>query len=179
MSDTVEFSRPQVADEIGPKKLEFSFEADETERNALAARFELQSLEYLSAALSVMRSDKTAIVEVQGHFTASYSQNCVVTLVPVALAVEEPIEAFFSDDVDMESEVEINAEIDVERPDAPEPIIGNVIDLGELVAQQFAISMDPYPRAPGVEIPTNGVSFGAKVGESEEDHPFAALRRLK
>ena len=179
MNSVAEFSRPQVADEIGLKRLEFSFEADEGERSALAARFELQSLEHLSAAVSVIRSDKTGHVEVRGHLSASYSQNCVVTLVPVALAVEESIEEFFSDDVDTASDLEINAQIDVDRPDAPEPIIENVIDLGELVAQQFAVSMEPYPRARGAEIPADGVTFGLKIDEPEENNPFAALLRLK
>ena len=62
MNSVAEFSRPQVADEIGLKRLEFSFEADEGERSALAARFELQSLEHLSAAVSVIRSDKTCLL---------------------------------------------------------------------------------------------------------------------
>ena len=95
MNDVAEFSRPQIADEIDLKGIEVSFEADEAERKALAARFELQSLEHLSAVLSVIRSDKTGEVEVRGSLSASYSQKCVVTLAPVALLVEEPIEALF------------------------------------------------------------------------------------
>ena len=179
MNNAAEFSRPQVADEIGLKRLDFSFEADEGERNALAARFELHSLEHLSAVVSVIRSDKTGYVEVHGHISASYRQNCVVTLVPVALVVEEPIEALFSDDVDMASDMEVNTEIDMDLSDAPELIIENIIDLGELVAQQFAVSMEPYPRARGAEIPADGVTFGLKIDEPEENHPFAALLRLK
>ena len=175
MNDVAEFSRPQIADEIDLKGLEVSFEADEAERKALAARFELQSLENLSAVLTVNRSDKTGEVEVRGNLSASYIQKCVVTLVPVALLVEETIEAFFGNGCDEQ----ITAEIDVDRPNAPEPIIDNVIDLGELVAQQFAVSIDPYPRAPGAKIPTDGIIFGQKMDQSGENHPFAALRRLK
>jgi len=175
MNDVAEFSRPQIADEIDLKGIEVSFEADEPERKALAARFELQSLEHLSAVLSVIRSDKTGEVEVRGSLSASYSQKCVVTLAPVALLVEEPIEALFGDGCDEE----IKAEIDVSRPNAPEPIIDNIIDLGELVAQQFAVSIDPYPRAPGAEIPIDGITFGQKIDQGGENHPFAALRRLK
>ncbi len=180
MSRDVELSRLEVADEIGPKKRDVVIEADETERNALAIRFELLSLERLLATLSIVRSGKTNLVEIRGQLQAPYRQNCVVTLEPVALAVEEPIEAFFSDDDDEEeNNAQIDVDIDVDHADAPERIQDNIIDLGELVAQQFAISMDPYPRAPGVEVPSEGLSFGAKIDESEENHPFAALRRLK
>ena len=60
MNDVAEFSRPQIADEIDLKGLEISFEADEAERKALAARFELQSLENLSCLLYTSPSPRDA-----------------------------------------------------------------------------------------------------------------------
>ena len=60
--------------------------------------------------------------------------------------------------------------------DAPEPIEGGIIDLGEAVAQQLALALDPYPRAPGAAIlPEIGVNAGAAVARSPEPGPFAAL----
>jgi hypothetical protein len=48
----------------------------------------------------------------------------------------------------------------------------DVVDLGEAVAEQLALALDPYPRAPGAELPPEAVdpeagAFGA----------LAALRR--
>ena len=52
-----------------------------------------------------------------------------------------------------------------------EPIAAGEIDLGEAVAQQLAVSLDPYPRAPGATL--------ASTGEAEAQSPFAALAALK
>lgn len=37
--------------------------------------------------------------------------------------------------------------VDVER-DEPEPLEGTILDLGEIVAEELALSLDPYPRGP-------------------------------
>ncbi len=41
--------------------------------------------------------------------------------------------------------------VDLES-DAAEPFDGDAIDIGEAVAQQLALALDPYPRAPGVSL---------------------------
>ena len=69
-------------------------------------------------------------------------------------------------------------EIDPESEDPPEPLEGGALDLGELVSEELALALDPYPRKPGVA-PVD-LSFGAPEEESdEEDSPFAALAALK
>ena len=37
-----------------------------------------------------------------------------------------------------------------DAPDAPEPIVDGLVDLGALVAEFLALGLDPYPRKPGV-----------------------------
>jgi len=49
------------------------------------------------------------------------------------------------------------------------------IDLGELVVQELAVALDPYPRAPGAEVPE---AYRPPEVE-EESGPFAALKVLK
>jgi hypothetical protein len=51
------------------------------------------------------------------------------------------------------------------------------IDLGEAVAQQLAIALDPYPRAPGAGLGPDG--FTAGPGNTAGKQPFAALAALK
>ena len=47
-----------------------------------------------------------------------------------------------------------------------------VADLGEALAQQLSLALDPYPRAPGASMPENA--------EDDAAHsPFAKLLRLK
>ena len=77
-------------------------------------------------------------------------------------------------DFDMDNEREDDEEgtdIDVSL-DGFEPLVDGAIDLGEVVAQTLAISVNPWPRS--VDAPH---SFA--VGESEKEHPFAGLAALK
>jgi uncharacterized metal-binding protein YceD (DUF177 family) len=178
MSGAMEFSRPQAADEIAGEALERSFEADAAERAALAERFDLVSLDDLSATLVVKRSGKSGRIRVDGRIRAHYAQRCVITLEPVAAALDEPFSAVFSDAPSDEADIEAEIDMAIEDEDLPDPIENNRIDLGELVAQQFAVLLDPYPRAEGAEMPEEGLSFG-ELGDSAEDNPFAVLKRLK
>jgi hypothetical protein len=56
--------------------------------------------------------------------------------------------------------------------DAPEPLVGNSIDLGALTVEFLALGLDPYPRKPGA-------SFDYADPKDEDSSPFAALARLK
>jgi hypothetical protein len=63
-------------------------------------------------------------------------------------------------------------------PDSPDEIetAGDIVDLGEVVAEQLALALDPYPRLPDavVELPDDPVE------EAEpRPNPFAALARLR
>ncbi|WP_420348545.1 hypothetical protein [Pelagibius sp.] len=65
--------------------------------------------------------------------------------------------------------------VDPEGEDPPEPLPLEGIDLGELVVQDLAVSLDPYPRAEGAVLPPD---YQAQ-DEVAADHPFAALKVLK
>lgn len=175
MTDGAEFSRPVAADEVGADAAVRNLEATEAECAALAERFGLVSLERLGASLTVQRDAQTGLINILGRLGAAGAQRCVVSLEPVGFEIDEPVACRFADDVTGGTEIEI----DMEAEDPPEPVVENRIDLGELTAQQLAIALDPYPRAPGVEIPADGLSFGEKDAGAAENHPFAALRRLK
>jgi uncharacterized metal-binding protein YceD (DUF177 family) len=175
MNNAVEFSRPQATDKIGGEAIDVSIEADEAERAALGRRFDLCSFDHFAAFLTLCRSEKTGWLEVKGRFQASLSQQCVVSLEPVKVELDVSVMAMFSD-----KSADVSAvDIDVDMEDPPEPIKNNSIDVGELIAQQLAVSLDPYPRALGTKVPAEGLSFGAKIEEFREDNPFAVLRELK
>ncbi|HIP78899.1 MAG TPA: hypothetical protein EYH07_10605 [Kiloniellaceae bacterium] len=65
--------------------------------------------------------------------------------------------------------------VEPEGEDPPEPLPPEGIDLGELVVQELAVSLDPYPRAEGAVVPPG---YEAE-DEGPADHPFAALKVLK
>jgi uncharacterized metal-binding protein YceD (DUF177 family) len=168
---TPEFSRPLAADSIGPQPLERRIEANATERAGLASRFDLLSLDRLEANL-VLRRDKGDVIRLEGRFAADVVQSCVLTLAPVPAHLEGEFETCYS-----ASAVEADEEeFDPLAADSPEPIPGGEIDLGEAVAQQLAIALDPYPKAPGASLAS--ASGTTAKGESAPN-PFAALSALK
>ena len=163
---TPEFSRPLAAESVGTQSVERRIEAGPAERAALAGRFGLLALERLAARLS-LRRDKGDVIRLEGHFLADVVQSCVVSLAPVPAHLEADFETSYSASAVMAAE----EDLDPLGEDAPEPIAAGEIDLGEAVAQQLAVTLDPYPRAPGAAL--------AGATETEPQSPFAVLSALK
>ena len=53
------------------------------------------------------------------------------------------------------TELDKTVMVDLES-DAAEPFDGDAIDIGEAVAQQLALALDPYPRAPEARLEWSG-----------------------
>jgi hypothetical protein len=67
-------------------------------------------------------------------------------------------------------EIEIDPDVDV-----PEPLGEDGLDLGEVAAEEMAVALDPYPRAPDADAVLAEVAARA----AEEDRgPFAVLAPL-
>ncbi len=178
MSEQPEFSRIIKLSELEEPVLR-EVEADAGERAALADRFGINSVDRLSARLAVRRVAGGPLVRVSGSFEAEVEQPCVVTLKPVHSTIVDDIEIEFGP---AEAEPDGGQEADDEA-DAPEPLEGDTIDLGEIVAQFLAVGIDPYPRAAGAVL--ERTSFGPDSQQEssnsgpESDSPFAVLKGLK
>jgi uncharacterized metal-binding protein YceD (DUF177 family) len=169
-----EFHRPFDTSELSGEPIERDISANEAERAALAQRFGLQALDRLSARLTVRRV-RDDLFHVSGRFAAAVVQQCVVTLEPVRAEIDEPIGMTFA-----KGKVSRNTAADGPEDEEPDPMDGDVIDLGEAVAQQLAVSLDPYPRAPGASLEAvlpRGLA--AEKGEAGRPNPFAALEALR
>ncbi|WP_366656350.1 DUF177 domain-containing protein [Fodinicurvata sp. EGI_FJ10296] len=173
-----EFSRPLRVDRLPTDAVERSISAKDGECQSLARRLGLEAIHALSADLTVKLSLATGIVRVRGRFEARVSQYCVVSL--------ESFESSVSEDIDL-SLAAVPADIHVDIVDIdplsdedPEPLDGNILDIGEIVAQHLSLALDPHPRKPGVEPPetTSMVDRNAE-DDDEKPNPFAALARLK
>src|SRR5207237_8108756 len=69
-------------------------------------------------------------------------------------------------------EMEAEAGRTVEDEVAFEPVVGNAIDVGEAVAQQFSLALPPFPRRPDA-------ALDAETAPTDEAGPLAAaLSRL-
>ncbi len=168
-----EFSRIVARDRLDEGESALEIAADETERAALAQRFGLLSLDSLEARLRLRRARGSPLIEVTGHMTADLVQACVVSLEPVPERVEESFRVLFTlEPGPLEETAEVF--VDVEDEEVPEPVGPAGIDLGEAVAQQLSLAMNPYPRAEGVSL--ERAEWGVDSGPQS---PFAVLERLK
>src|SRR5579863_3216063 len=144
---SAEFSRRIELGRLGNRVAVYPIEATPEERQALARRFELLALERLEAEVRLQRVGERQI-RLEGRLAAKVVQACVVTLEPVASEVAERFTILFGSE---EPQVRVVVELEDE---VVEPIEGDAIDIGEAVAQQLALLLDPYPRMPGARLET-------------------------
>lgn len=171
MSDNVapELSRPVATDRIPGTGMTVDVISTGTERDAVAGRLELPQVRLLSCHYTLIRPLAGATrrregeIVAEGHLRASVVRECVVTLELFDELIDDHFRVRFvpagteSDDDDPEADDEI-------------PYEGAAIDLGEATVEQLALTLDPYPRKPGAELPPEA---------SEIDlGPFAALAKL-
>lgn len=165
-----EFSRPFPLARLDKTEEEIRITATPPECAALARRFGLPEIAELCGAFRLRRRGVDRVVA-EGWITARFTQICVVTLDPFPTSLDEAFELHFV------PEGEDNLDPDPERPDEM-GYEGEMIDLGEALAQQLAVSLDPFPRHP--RLGPRG-SADLQIGESETARrPFADLAaRLK
>ena len=185
MSITPEFSRPVEVASIGARGLTLEIEATEEERAALVRRFDLLALDRLSARLRVTQGSGGAGVTLAGDLLADLVQRCVLTLGPVPEHIEDHFIQRFTEDAPTDEELfamieEKGLDFLLDEEDPPEPIENGRIDLGEAVVQQFAVMLDPYPRAEDAAL--QALRPGITVNDEtplEKNNPFAKLAQLR
>ncbi|EEE44559.2 YceD family protein [Roseibium alexandrii] len=73
-------------------------------------------------------------------------------------------------------------EIDLESLDPPDVITDGVLDLGNVICEELALALDPFPRKLGVEFESGNDGAADpqdRLEESDKPSPFAALSALK
>ncbi len=173
MSEGVEFSRPFAVDRVPAGGARVAIEALAGERRALAGRFGLVRLDALSAELRLERVPGGDLLKISGHILAELAQSCVVTLEPVPAGIDAEFERLFSRDVPEIAEGEVEVAIE---DDQPEPLPGDAIDLGELVAEELALALDPYPRSPAADQALTALGL---ADDAKATGPFGALAALR
>lgn len=150
------------------KGLPVAIEADMAQRQALATGHGLLSVERYRTDL-VVAPWKRHGVRVSGRVEADITQECVVTLEPLAAHIAEDVEGLFLPDDSKLGRLgfEEGGEIVLaaEGPDSPETFHGDSIDVGALAEQFFGLAIDPYPRKPGA-------SLEPDAGDDSQDNEF-------
>ena len=168
-----ELTRPIAVDALREHGADFTVEASEAERAALARRFAVLAIDSLSATFHAQPVGN-GMVRLAGRLQALVHQACVVTLVDVPQSIDESFERLYSPAAAaVEEEAGGEIELDVASDDPPDPLIDGTIDIGEVAAEQLALALDPYPRAPGAMFEAPADEGGAPAS------PFAALAKRR
>ena len=171
-----EFSRAVPVESLEDGETVIDIEADADERAALARRFGLLALDSLTAKVGLTPVDG-GLVRVHGALAAKVTQACVVTLEPVTTRVETSFERLYGADDPEEADGLIT---DTDSEESPEPFTHGAVDVGDAVAEQLALELDPFPRATGAAFDSFS-SASKSVGDDDtgDGGSFAVLARLK
>lgn len=179
---------PEAAPESGPftravdvsglhEPQQLKTRASESECTALARLLRLERIETLSGRAEVTPQGGGQFM-LKGAFEAAVHPVCVVSLAPFRQKLSGRFTRHYTmspapKDAAPGQEVEFSAD-DSLYPDA---IPGGALDFGAALAEELALALDPFPRAPGAVFETPD---SAEAGAADEaPSPFAALARLK
>jgi uncharacterized metal-binding protein YceD (DUF177 family) len=170
-----EFSRLYRFETLSAEPIRVAIDAEARERQALARRFGLVSLEALAAEAELRRTGDA--VTAAGRLRAKVTQSCVGSGEPVDAEVAEDFRVDFRPlpaDSKPDDEIELGeGELDVVFYE------GGAVDLGEAVAQTLLLALDPYPRSPAAEAALREAGVKSEEEARVESSPFAALKALK
>jgi len=153
-------------------------EASPTEREALAARFGLPSIESLRADVEL--EHRGSAVRATGRLAAKILQTCAISGEDFPVSVDEELDLRFVEHGTLEAAQDENSDIEIEldAEDCDEiEYSGDAFDLGEAIAQTLGLAIDPYAEGPGADAARKKAGI---VAEGEQDGPLAeALKGLK
>ena len=165
---TPEFSRPLPVAQIGMTETARTIEATAEECSRIAERLGLTSLLSLGATFRITRQAGGDEYLAEGRLLARAVRVCVVTLDEFT----EPTDLVFT--IRFVSEA-ASADEALEGPydydEGPDEVVyaQDILDLGEAAVQEYALSVNPYPRKPGARLDDAGPAAAS---------PFAVLRNL-
>jgi len=152
------------------KGIDDRFEAPAEILAVLGARLDVLALSFLAA--TVRSRPWCDGLEIEGHIEARATRTCVVSLEPL----EERISASFRRRVVPQGSANAPAaqaevSIDLDGDDPPDVAGPEGLDLGPMIAEELALALEPFPRAPGAAFEHDG-------GEDRAS-PFAGLGVLR
>ena len=177
MAPTGEFSHKVTVSPWPENDIIIELTATAAEREALRSRFDLVDLPSLSVSLGIKKRMTDLVLA--GTIEAVVAQNCVVTLKPVTSSLEVPFERHYRRS---ETHEKLMAATDTAAIDENEIDVdlleGDEIDVGEAVAEEFYLALDPYPRDGDADQLLEDIRTNDDTAQDDErENPFKKLRR--
>jgi uncharacterized metal-binding protein YceD (DUF177 family) len=168
-----EFSRIQILTDPPQAGVEDRLEATPAECAALAERFGIEALKHFSVR-STRKPYPGGGLLISGRLKAEPVQLCIVSLDPMTERLDKPFTL-----VVLPPDGTLS-----EEPDGPDEIQADAtghFDLGEALAEELSLSLNPYPRRAGAHL-SLAPDEAAEAGEAAEAtprNPFAKLAALR
>ena len=177
VAPAAEFSHSVAVDPWPVDDIRVDLLATAEEREALRARFDLVDLPSLSASVVVTR--RSAELALKGEIEAVVTQTCVVTLEPVTSSLRAPFERLYRPRAIHEKMVSDNRDVaDLEDEIDIEVLDGANLDVGEIVAEELCLALDPYPRSAQADRALEDLKEKAGPPTDERaPNPFEKLRK--
>jgi len=171
-----EFSHKVTVDPWPEDGVIVELTATAAECEALRARFDLVDLPSLSASVGIEKEMMELVLT--GTIEAVVAQTCVVTLKPVTSLLEVPFSRRYCRRDDYEkltapgkAEGQEEEAIDIDL------LEGDEIDVGEAIAEEFYLALDPYPRSADADQALAEIQ--AKTGTKPGDRPASPFEKLR
>jgi len=179
MSKTgAKFSRLINVEGLGRDSIKINIQATKEECKSLADDLGIIGLSDVIMSGVLRRQQKTDKIEVSAALKAQAVQACVVTLEPVSQAIDVEFTVYYTFDNEDVVTDEVDYVVGMDEEDLPELIANGQIDAIDIVAEQIALALDPYPRKEN-SVPANEAKNVDKAEIEQEVHrPFANLRDL-
>jgi uncharacterized metal-binding protein YceD (DUF177 family) len=178
-----EFSRPEFSRRVSLADIErhdlhSEWTASAAECAALARRFGVVAVHALAATADLSRlGGGGALARIT--FTAEVEQQSVLSLANVRQPVDAAVTVRYLTEKKAREYDLMMEEEGVEPPDEDiEVLDGETIDIGETIAQQLSLALDPYPRQVGETFEAVGISSDDD-DRADRPNPFEVLKNFK
>ena len=160
---TGEFTRPISIDTVPRDGATYELEAGEERLPEIAKRLGIPAVRSLKGVITLTSTARG--IHLSGKLEAMLRRICVRSLEEMDESVADAFEIEFVEDYSEDDDP-------LESPDdlTLEPLEGETIDIADILIQQAAIAMDPYPHIKGAE------SLAETHGKGGRISPFEVLK---
>jgi uncharacterized metal-binding protein YceD (DUF177 family) len=173
-TETQPFIHEYYLGDVGRNGAEFTLSAKGDELARIAAWADIQGVEAFEAKVALRKHSANQFA-LDADLTVDVVQECVVTLAPVRNRVELHVhrELHLTHQIRHRPNEVIPLAAGAGDDEVPEEIESLDYDVAAPLLEDFALALDPYPRAPGVEFAVPAET------EPARENPFAVLKSLK